>query len=222
MTSIRCHPKHAARHDLVEIGRRLYARGYIVATDGNLSARVAPDRMLITPGGVCKGEMHPDDLVTCNLPDGAPAGGRPSSELPMHLAVYAQRPDVAAVIHAHPPVAVVCSLAGVDLSEPVLPEVLMTLGSIPTTPFAVPSSPEGASAVREFVQHHDALILDRHGTLTVGADPWEAFRRLERLVFAARVMICARMIGDVKKLTPEQIARITAAAEALRIDPSNL
>ena len=126
------------RQEIVKIGRLLYDRGLIVAGDGNISARLGEDLLITTPAGACKGMLDADDMVVVDL-EGRVRGGvrRPSSELQMHLAVYRNRADVRAVVHAHPPTAVACTLAGVTMDECVLPEVILTLGSVPTAPFAM-------------------------------------------------------------------------------------
>jgi len=120
------------------------------------------------------------------------------------------------VIHAHPPYAVALSLAGMDLTEPLLPEVVMALGSVPVTRFAAPSSPEGGEVAGELIGRYSALILDRHGAVTVGSSLRDALWRMERLEFAAQVVLTARMSGTVKRLTPDEILRIEASAKKYR------
>ncbi|MBD3235523.1 MAG: class II aldolase/adducin family protein [Candidatus Eisenbacteria bacterium] len=209
------------RRELTVIGRRLYERGYVSATDGNLSARVARNRLLVSPAGACLGALRPQDLLYAAI-DGTPLarGARPTSELPMHLAVYAVRADVGAIVHAHPVHATALSLAGLDLREPVLPELTLHLGSIPTAPYATLATAEGARAVRDLVRDHDALILDRHGTLTLGADPISALQNLERLEHGAQIVAAAHRLGRLRTLSPEECAGIAAlrdtAAEAQR------
>lgn len=197
------------RQEIVDIGQRMYGRGYVAATDGNVSVKMADDRVLITPTGVCLGEMSPEDLVTVE------SGGtvcdsnqRPSSELPMHLEVYGQRPDVGAVIHAHPPLATAFTVAGISLAQCVIPEVVLTMGTIPTTEYATPSTEKGRDVVRELIRCHDALILDRHGTLTVGPDLISAYRKLEKVEHAAQVTLAARQLGNVRTLPPEEVKRL--------------
>lgn len=196
------------RIEIIEVCRRMYKRGYVSATDGNISARLDKNRLLVSRRGVCKGYLIETDLLVCDY-DGRPIeGGSVTSEILLHLAVYRARPEVTAVLHAHPPMAVACSLAGIDLTEPYLPEVLMGLGSVPTTQFAVPSSGEGALAIRDLISKHDVIILDRHGALCVGSDIWDAFFKLERLEYAAKVILYAKCAGKLKKLSSDQIARL--------------
>jgi L-fuculose-phosphate aldolase len=206
------------RQEMAAVGRKIYQRGYVAATDGNISVRLDGERLLITPSSCCLGEMRPEDMVVVDL-KGRPAGTgqqpddavrRPSSELPMHLEVYGQRPDVGAIIHAHPPLATAFTVAGISLARCVIPEVVLTMGTIPTTRYATPSTEEGREAVRELIRTHDALVLDRHGTLTVGPDLVNAYRKLEKVEHAARVTLAARQLGNIRTLPPEEIERLEA------------
>lgn len=206
-----------ARQEIVRIGRLLWERGYLAAGDGNVSVRLGPDRLLTTPSGLSKGFLQPEQLVLTDLEGArlprqtaAAEGLQPSSELRVHCEAYRQRPDIAAVVHAHPVAALACSLAGVSLAEPLLPEALIDLGSIPTARYATPASAEGPEVVRELIRSHDALILDRHGSLTVGATVWEAYLRLERLEHAAAIVLAARQFGAVPPLPPEEVERLRA------------
>src|SRR5919202_2138756 len=157
------------RADIVEVGRRLYARGYTAANDGNISVRLDSARLLMTPKNVCKGFMSPDMMCITDLEGRKLAGDRdPSSEMQMHLEVYRQRPDVNAVVHAHPPIATGFATAGVPLDKAVLAEVVTTLGSIPIAEYATPSTTELPDAVRKYVKAHDGMLLANHGALTVG------------------------------------------------------
>jgi len=203
------------RRELAAIGARMYARGFVAAADGNLSARAGRDRLLVTPAGSCLGELKPEEIVYVSGSGQVLSGRqRPTSELAMHLRVYARRPDVGAVIHAHPVHATALSVAGLTLSEPVLPELVLHLGSIPTTPYATLATEEGARAIDELIAAHDALILDRHGVLTAGCDLEAAFRALERLEHGARIVLAARRAGRVLTLPAEEAAKL----EAMRRD----
>jgi L-fuculose-phosphate aldolase len=184
-----------ARAALVEVGRRLERKGLIVALDGNLSVRLDDDVLLVTPSGVPKGEMTPDDLVRTDLA-GQPLGpGQPSSEIGMHLGVYAQRPDVRAVIHAHPPTAIAHTVAGVSLAEPLMPEAWVELGPVPTVALAQPGTDAMREQVETPIRTHDVLMLERHGSLTVGPDLRVAMSRLEFLEQSARVSLIARLLA---------------------------
>ena len=201
------------RREIVAIGRQLYQRGLVVGTDGNLSARVHHDAILVTPTGSCLGELRAEELIAIptELP---PLTGRttlrPTTELPMHLAAYEERPEIGAVIHAHPPLATALTLAGLSLAEAVLPEIVLHLGAVPTAPYATPASEEGARAIRELIRRHDAILLARHGALSVGLDLRDAFHKLERVEHAARVLLAAQTVGPLSALALEEIERLAA------------
>lgn len=205
------------RADIVAIGRRMYERGLIVAYDGNISARISDDLVLTTPSGACKGMLAPDDLVVVDL-DGRPSGaGRPSSELPMHLAVYQNRPDVRAVVHAHPPTAVACTLAGVPLDARLLPELILTMGAIPTAPYALTGTREMYDAIAPLLPDHDAILLSHHGALTVGADLWQAYMRMEQLEHGANILVMAQQLGGARPLPPDRLAQLDDLRKKLRM-----
>lgn len=208
--------EYALRKQLVEIGRRLYERQLIVALDGNISCRVGPNRFLTTPSGVCKGQLAPDQLVAVDK-DGKKLAGtlKPSSEFGMHAAVYAVRPDVMAIVHAHPPTATAFSVAGKSLAEPILTEVVLTLGSIPTAPYATPGTPEVASSIRSLIATYDCCILDHHGVVTVGRDLFEAFHRMETVEQTAKVALVAHQLGGARSLTSSQIGSLQVIRKAL-------
>jgi L-fuculose-phosphate aldolase len=204
------------RRKIVEIGRRAYEQGFVAATDGNISVRTMGDRLFITPSGSCLGELQPDDLLYVDFVGRVLAGrGRPSSELDLHLEAYRRRPDVQAVIHAHPPVTNAFGFAGVSLAAPVIPEVVVAFGTIPTTEYATPSSEEGPQAIRDLVKHHDVMVLQRHGSLTVGSDLTDAYRKLEKLEHAAKTILATRLLGRVRELTPDELDRLTEVAARL-------
>jgi len=205
--------EYELREEMVRIGRLMWERGYVAATDGNLSARLDSDRLLTTPSGLSKGFLSADSLVVIGL-DGKPApsyrgrGERPSSEILMHLEVYRQRPDVGAVVHAHPPTATAFSIAGVSLARCVIPEVIVSLGSIPTAGYATPGTIEVPESIRQAIRDHDAIILAHHGSLTVGRTLWEAYLRLERVEQAAQITLAAQQLGQVRTLSPQAVARL--------------
>lgn len=207
----------ALRRALVAAGQRLAALGFAAGSDGNLSVRLAPDRVLITPSGLAKGVLQAEQMLVVDLageaqPDDHPArrGLRPSSEMGMHLEAYRRRPDVHAVIHAHPPLAIACTVAGISLAAPVLPEIVFHLGAIPTAPYATPGTLDGAAAIHDLVREHDALLLDRHGSLTLGETLDQALLRLEWVEQAAKVLLAAHAAtgGVVTELPAEHLSRL--------------
>ncbi len=206
--------EHELRREMVRVGRLMWERGYVAATDGNLSARLGSDRLLVTPSGLSKGFLTADALLVLRL-DGelvSPYRGRdqrPSSEILMHLEVYRQRPDVNAVVHAHPPLAIAFSIAGVSLARCVLPEVIVTLGGIPTTEYGTPGTAEVPETIRQTIRDYDAVILAHHGSLTVGTTLWEAYLRLEKVEHTAQITLAAQQLGRVGTLSPEAVETLT-------------
>ncbi len=205
----------ALREEIVRIGRLMYDRGLTVSNDGNLSARLDENRVLVTPSGLCKGMMCAEQMIVVDMHGNkvgpATAANRnlgPTSETPMHLEAYRQRPDVQAVVHAHPPLTVALSIAGVSLAACMLPEVVVNLGIVPTTKYATPASEENVGAIRELIVGHDGIVLQRHGTLTVGRDLMEAFMRLETLEQIAQITLILQLLGKGQPLSPDQVSKL--------------
>lgn len=199
----------------VAICRRMYERGLVVAREGNVSCRLGPDRILVTPAGRAKGFLRPFDLVVVDG-EGRKRGGRlePSSELKMHLAFYTEREDVGAVVHGHPPTATGFAVAGIPLADCVLPEVIVSLGSVPIAAYATPSTEDVAAAVRPHARAGaGGLLLKNHGAVAVGRDLDEAFERLETIEQFARIVLTARQLGRVETLSPADVARLTGLTQ---------
>jgi L-fuculose-phosphate aldolase len=194
------------------VGRRLYAKGFIAGSEGNISVR-EDERLYVTPGGVCKGFLMPEDLVVTDLEGRATSGARATSEILMHAAVYRRRPDVRAVVHAHPPAATGFAVAGLPLDRPVLAEPVVTLGPVPVVPFGTPSTSDLADRVAAAIGSTHALLLANHGALAVGETLWRAWERMETLEQFARIALVARLLGGQTELDPEAVARL----EALRV-----
>ena len=193
------------RSEICEVCRLLYDRGYVVSNDGNVSVRVEPDKVLITPSGVGKGRMTPEMLVLCDLQGNVLTGDRyPSSESKMHLMVYQERPDVMSVVHAHPPLSTAFSICRRPLKERYLAEMIVGLGEIPVTEFAMLSTDEVPNSVRPFVQDHNAVLLANHGALTWGPTLLSAFDRLETVEQTAKVFYYVDRIGGGVEITQEQ------------------
>jgi L-fuculose-phosphate aldolase len=199
----------ALRADIVEVGRRMYARGYTASNDGNISVRIGGNRLLMTPKSVCKGFMTPEMMCITDLDGRKLEGDRdPSSEMLMHLEVYRQRPDVHAVVHAHPPTATGFAVAGIPLDKAVLAEVLTTLGSIPIARYATPSTSELPAAVRQYIKAHDGMLLANHGALTVGADLFSAYYKMETIEHFAKISLVARLLGGENLIAREEVLRL--------------
>ena len=197
------------RADIVEVGRRLYARGYTASNDGNISVRLDAARLLMTPKSVCKGFMTPEMMCITDLDGKKLAGERdPSSEMQMHLEVYRQRPDAKAVVHAHPPTATGFAVAGIPLDRAVLAEVVTTLGSVPIAEYATPSTKELPEAVRKYVKAHDGMLLANHGALTLGADLFAAYYKMETIEHFAKISLVARLLGGERLLSRQEVDRL--------------
>ena len=204
------------RQAIVECGRICYERRLLTSNDGNISVRVGADRALITPSGLCKGRMQADDLLLLDLQGrvlSAAPGRKVSSETPMHLEVYGQRPDVRAVLHAHPVFATALTVSDCPLPVDMLPEVLLTLGEVPTTRYATPSSHDDAEAIRGLIKNHDALLLRQHGSLTVGVDLDAALINLERIEHVAEVFWRAQMLGKVERIPEGDVEKLLKIRE---------
>lgn len=207
--------EYALREEIVQIGKLMWQKNFIAAGDGNLSVRVGTDRILCTPSGLSKGFLNADQLLVIDMQGekvgtnfGAARELVPSSEIRLHLECYRQRSDVQAVVHAHPPSAISCTLVGISLAKCILPEVVYDLGTIPTLPYATPTSLEGPERIRELIPSYDALMLERHGSVTVGKTLWEAYMRLERLEHSALIALQANAVQPVTPLASEQIQKL--------------
>jgi L-fuculose-phosphate aldolase len=201
------------RAELVEIGRRLHARDLVGAAEGNLSVRLGEGRFLVTGSGLSKGHLAPADLVVVDAAGQVLSGTRrASTELRMHLAAYAARPDVAAIVHAHPITAVALTVAGAPPPSDLVPEAAVTLGPIAVASFATPGTDEVPASLAPLLAGHDTILLERHGALTLGRTLTEAFERMETLERVARVAATARLLGRCEPLAPAAVDRVLAAA----------
>ena len=197
------------RADIVEVGRRLWERGYVASNDGNISVRLDERRLMTTPKSVSKGFMTPDMMVVTDLEGNKISGDRdPSSELKMHLEVYRNRPDARAVVHAHPPTATGFAVAGIALDRAVLAEVITTLGSIPIAAYATPSTDELPAAVRKYIKAHDGLLLANHGALALAGDLFSAYYRMETIEHFAKISLVARSLGGENLLSRGEVDRL--------------
>lgn len=197
-----------ARKLIVEIGKLLYERSYVVASDGNLSIRLDENTVLATPTMHCKGRMTEESLALTDM-DGKPlTDKRASSELAMHLLIYKMRPDVKAVCHAHPPNGTAFAVAGLAIDKPILSEVILTLGCVPLTGYGTPSTDELTEAMKPYVEHHNALLMANHGAVAYGNDLWQAFDRLETLEHTARIAILAKALGGANDLPKDAIEKL--------------
>lgn len=210
---MRASDERRLRTQVVEVCRRLHERGLIGAGEGNVSCRLGTERLLVTPSGLSKGHLSAGDLVVVDLAGKHRKGARrASSELLMHLAAYAARPDVAAVVHAHPLTAVALTVAGLPAPNHLLPEASVVLGEVAVAPFATPGTAELPAALAPLLPRHDVLLLERHGALALGASLGQAFDRMETLERVARVALLARLLGRCEPLSPAAVAAVLEAA----------
>src|SRR5512132_3259991 len=219
------------RAEIVEVGRRLYSSGFVASNDGNISARLDDHRLMTTPKSVSKGFMTPDMMVIVDYDGSKLAGDRdPSSELPMHLEIYRQRPDVSAVVHAHPPTATGFAVAGIPLTRAVLAEVVTTLGSIPIAEYGTPSTAELPEAVRKYIKAHDGLLLANHGAVTCCRSVLTAYYKMETIEHFAKISLVARLLGREHVISRDEVERLQslrgmygiAAPAPLCADPAEI
>jgi L-fuculose-phosphate aldolase len=225
MSRLRTEPE--LRRHLVEICQRMYRQGYIAAGDGNVSCKIDDERVLVTPTGMHKGFLGEADPVIVDLDGKLLRGSRsPSSEFLMHALAYRERPDVRAVVHAHPPMTVGLALAGVSLAQCLLSETCLVLGPILTAPYSTPTTDEVPRVLRPFVRQANAIVMDRHGALTLGRDLDEAYQRLEAMEHASKITHAARALGPIAPLPPAEVHKLQALAASLGIprapDPCTL
>ncbi|MES2180354.1 MAG: class II aldolase/adducin family protein [Gemmatimonadota bacterium] len=202
---------------IVSVCRRLYDAGLIAGQDGNVSVRLPSDTLLVTPAGASKCDVTERDLIELTLNGEKVSGaGSASSEILMHLRIYARRPDVRAVVHAHPPTATGFGVAGHDLMDDILPEAIFSLGGVPLVPYATPGTPALSDAMEPFLANHDGFLLANHGATTVGPTLQLAHQRMESLEHAARILVVARSLGRVNALSASDGDVIRAARAAAR------
>jgi L-fuculose-phosphate aldolase len=206
--------EQTARRDIVRVGQLMYERSYVVSSDGNVSVRLDDGRIVATPTQMCKGRMTEDTLAVTDLEGKPLTDKRPSSELAMHLLIYRERADVRAVCHAHPPHGTAFAVAGLPIDQPILSEVILTLGCVPLASYGTPSTEELTDAMRPLVSHHNALLMANHGAVAYGADIWQAFDRLETLEHTARIAILSRLLGGSKNLPADAIEKLINVREA--------
>ena len=200
------------RKQLARFSKWLYRTGFVPGTAGNLSVRLSDELILATPTGMSKFLLKPGDMVLIGLDGCKVAGPRNvTSEIGMHLAIYNQRADVRAVVHAHPPIATGFASCGLGLEEPLCSEVVMALGSVPLAPYATTGTCGVASSIAPLIVDHDAILLSNHGVVTAGATLQDAFMRMETVEHFAHICLVARQLGGAKPLCPEQLLELAAA-----------
>ncbi len=203
--------EYEIKKQICEIGKRIYNRGMVAANDGNISVKLNDNEFLCTPTGVSKGFMTPDYICKVDR-DGkviqANAGFKPSSEIKMHMRVYKERPDVNSVVHAHPVYATGFAIAGIPLTQPIMPEAVIALGCVPIAEYGTPSTEEIPNAVSKYLQSFDAVLLENHGALTYSDSLLNAYHKMESVEFYAKLLYISKHLGGPKELSQEQVQRL--------------
>ena len=206
------------KKEICEVGHKIYNDGFVAANDGNISVKVSDNEYYCTPTGVSKGDLTPDMIIRIDG-KGNKIEGRlnPSSEIKMHLRVYQERPDVNAVVHAHPPVATAFTVAGIPLDKYILPEAVLTIGFVPTCEYGTPSTMEIPDSLMPYIQNHDAFLLKNHGALTVGNTLKKAFFTMEEVEFNAKICKYAMELGKVEEIPCDQLEKLMDLRKKMRI-----
>ncbi len=206
------------KEQICEVGHRLYAKGFVAANDGNISVKVGDNEFYCTPTGVSKGSLTPEMIIRIDGQGNKLEGTlNPSSEIKMHLRVYRERPDVNAVVHAHPPVATAFTVAGIPLDRYILPESILTIGSVPTCTYGTPSTMEIPDSLAPYIQDHDAFLLENHGALTIGNTLTRAFFTMEEVEFDAVICKHAMELGSVKEIPYDQLDKLMDLRQKMQI-----
>ncbi|MCZ6598249.1 MAG: class II aldolase/adducin family protein [Planctomycetota bacterium] len=211
------------RQGICRIGALCYQKSFIVGADGNMSVRLSDDTILITPAGAMKGFLEPHHLAHVDM-DGnvLDDGPRCSTEFGIHSVAYTERPEMRAVVHTHPPHAVALTIAGIDMQVPIIPEIIATIGGIPTAPYGTPGTDELGESIREIVRCSDTVIMKNHGAVTLGSNLMDAFKKLDMLEHTARILWLAHAVrGGVEPLPPEAVEKLLATRMLLGITTVN-
>ncbi len=208
------------KKEMVDICRRIYDRGYVAANDGNVSCRLDNGHFLMTPTGMSKGFLVPSDLVIVDENGNQVSGTRKaSSEAKMHVTIYKARPDINSVAHAHPPTATGYAVAGIPLTQCVLPEVIVSVGSIPIAEYATPGTQELADVVSKYLKQYDAVLLENHGAITVGKTITDAHFKMETMEHFAKIMFVAHQLGNVQSIKGEKMSELMDLRKRFGIRP---
>ncbi len=199
------------RADVIQFGRLLHQKGYVAATDGNITVRLDSNSILSTPTGMSKGLMEPDDLVVVDL-EGRKISGRRSvsTEIGMHLLIYRLRPDIRGIVHAHPTTATGYAAAGIPLNKALVSEVVLSLGSIPLARYGTPGTPELTDALEPLVADHDAILMANHGVVTYGDTLLRAYMRMETVEHFAKIALVTHLLGQQQPLSDEAVEKLVA------------
>lgn len=210
------------RKAICEIGKLCYSRFYIVGADGNISARLNDGTVLITPAGAMKGFLEPHHIAHIDMRGEVVDGGpKASTEKGIHIAAYEERPEMRAVVHAHPPHAVAMTIAGIDMQAPFIPEIIVTIGGIPTADFGTPGTPELAESIRSILRCSDTVVMTNHGSVTLGQNLMEAYKKLDMVEHTAKILYYAHSVGHARPLAPDYVQKLLATRGLLGIKTVN-
>ena len=196
------------RKEICEIGNRMYDKGFVAANDGNISVRLGTDMLIVTPTGVSKGNMKPEQLVKMKLNGEVYGKNLPSSEVKMHIEVYNQNPSLRAVCHAHPPISTAFAVARIQLDKPILAEAVVNLGVVPVARYATPGTEEVPNSIKEFVNDHNAVLLANHGLLTWGTTLEQAWFRMESTEHYGKILLYVKQIGPAREFDCDQLTEL--------------
>ena len=190
------------RNDIIDICKRVHSKGWVASNDGNISIRIGPNAVLCTPTGMSKGYLTTDQLVKLDM-DGNKLEGEleASSEVKIHLDVFKNKKGINSAVHAHPPYSTAYAVAGIPLDQCVIPEIIVSLGSIPLTKYGTPSTQEIPESIREHLQDHNAFLLENHGAFTIGNDVHQAYYRMESMELFAKISLLAKTLGNVNTIS---------------------
>lgn len=211
------------RQGICRVGELCYGRSYIVGADGNISARMSDGTILITPAGAMKGFLQPEHVAHIDTSGRTVDGGpKASTEVGIHLTSYQERPDMKAMVHAHPPHAVALTIAGIDMQMPIIPEIIVTIGGIPTAPFGTPGTEELPESIRELIRCSDTLIMQNHGSVCLGSNLMDAYKKLDMLEHTARILWLAHVAkGGLDPLPDAAVQKLLATRQMLGIQTNN-
>jgi L-fuculose-phosphate aldolase len=210
----------ALKKQIVEVAHKLWDKGFVAANDGNITIRLNDKEFLTTPTGISKKSLTVEMIIKVDM-KGQPivhnANYRPSSEAKMHIEVYSQRPDVKAIVHSHPPYCTSFAVAGIPLDKCILPEAIITIGAVPVTPYALPSTMEIPDAIRPYIKNTDAVLLANHGALTMGTDVTNAYYKMETLEHSAKILFLSMQLGNVNVISDSEVGRLMQLRDKLNI-----
>jgi L-fuculose-phosphate aldolase len=210
--------EHEHREEIVYFGKQLYERCFVAATDGNISVRLGPDRILCTPTGMSKGMMRDDDLVVVNSSGLKINGHRePSSEIAMHVLIYRMRPDIHAIVHAHPPTATGYAAAGIALDKALVSEIVLCLGSVPLARYATPGTPALCDTLEPYIADHNAILMANHGVVAYADELHKAYMNMETVEHFARISLVTQLLGRQQVLSPEDVEKLMEARQKYQV-----